>query len=145
MMNERLAALVHRHPGFDWDNTYDFVGRLLPFDPRTETFLPLIKRTNWVCLLSERTISHLGGRDRVKARLAASPAVLVDDVGTGMVIRAGLAPQIGDIPEDRIPLFRSVAKVLRPVRMETIVGPGSAFPDDRAQEWLEAFDEGNPA
>ena len=36
----------------DWATVpVDIVDRLLPFDPRTETFLPLIKRTNWVCLL----------------------------------------------------------------------------------------------
>jgi hypothetical protein len=146
LMNERLAALVLQHPGFDWLNTYDVVERLLPFNPRTETFLPLIKRTNWVCLVSERAIAHLGGRERVKESLAASAGIDVDDVGTGIAVRAGAAPQIGDIPlGDTIPLFRSVAKVLRPVRMEALPGPGRGFPDERAQEWLEAFDKGSPA
>jgi hypothetical protein len=99
-----------------------------------------------VCLLSERTIAHLGGGERVKASLSVSAGIDVDDVGTGIAIRAGKTPQIGDIPMgDIIPLFRAVAKVLRPVRMEALPGPGGGFPDERAQEWLEAFDKGSPA
>ncbi len=33
LMNERLAALVLQHPGFDWHNTHYIVDQLLPFDP----------------------------------------------------------------------------------------------------------------
>ena len=146
LMNERLAALVLQYPGFDWHNTYDMVDRLLPFDPQTETFLPLIKRANWLCLISERAIAHLGGRRRVEESLAASPGIDAHAAGNGMIIRAGSAPQTGDLPRgDNIPLFRSVAKVIRPVRLETLPGLGSGFPDDRAQAWLEAFDTGSPA
>jgi len=141
LMNERLAALVLQHPGFDWHNTHYIVDRLLPFNPQTDTFLPLIKRTNWLCLLSERTIAHLGGRAHVTQLLTATPGIDVDDAASGIAIRAGSVPKTGDIPMgDTIPLFRSVAKVLRPVRMETLRGPGNGFPDDRAQAWLEAFD-----
>ena len=146
LMYERLAALVLQHPGFDWHNTHYIVDRLLPFNPQTETFLPLIKRTNWLSLLSERTVAHLGGRQRVEELLAASAGIDVDTVANGMAIQAGSVPQTGDIPTgDTLPLFRSVAKVLRPVRMEALRGPGDGFPDERAQEWLEAFDEGSPA
>jgi hypothetical protein len=146
LMNERLAALALQHPGFDWHSPHDIMGRLLPFDPRTETFLPLIKRVNWISLLSERAIAHLGGRAYVKASLGSAAGVEVSDVGTGISIRAGMAPHIGDMPSgDVLPEFRSVARVIRPVRMETIPGPGSGFPDDRAQEWLEAFEKGSSA
>jgi len=148
LMKERLTALVLQYPGFDWHNTYTIVDKLLPFDPPKQTFLPLIKRANWISLLSERSIAHLGGRQRVEESLAASGGpgnIAVRDAGTGMMIRAGLAPQTGDLPRgDGIPLFRSVAKVIRPVRLDAIDGLGDGFPDDRAQEWLEAFDKGNP-
>src|SRR6185436_2276266 len=105
LMYERLAALVLQHPGFDWHNTHYIVDRLLPFNPQTETFLPLIKRTNWLCLLSERTVAHLGGRQRIEELLAASAGIDVDAVATGMAIRAGSVPQTGDIPTgDTLPL-----------------------------------------
>jgi hypothetical protein len=146
VMNARLAAIVLQHPGFDWHNTYLIVERLLPFNPSTGDFLPLIKRANWVCLLSERMIAHLGGGSQLAESLVATPGITTRDVGTGMLVRAGMVPQIGDIPRgDAIPMFRSVAKVLRPVRMDSIDGLGSGFPDERAQEWLDAFDGGIPA
>jgi TseV toxin immunity protein TsiV len=146
LMHERLAALVLQHPGFDWHSPHDIMDRLLPFDPRRGTFLPLIKRANWISLISERAIAHLGGRDDVKESLGSAAGVEVSDVGTGISIRAGAAPHIGDTPSgDVLPTLRSVARVIRPVRMETIPGPGSGFPDDRAQEWLEAFDRGSSA
>jgi len=149
LMNERLAALVLQYPGFDWHNTYSIVDKLLPFDPQHETFRPLIKRANWICLLSERSLAHLGGRQHVEASLAASSApgdIAVRDAGSGMMIRAGSAPQTGDLPGgDRVPLFRSVAKVIRPVRLDAIGGLGAGFPDHRAQDWLDAFDKDSPA
>ena len=141
-MNERLAALSLRHPGFDWHNTYVIQNRLLPYDVATRDFVPLVKRVNWLTLLSARAVARLDGADRVAHRLRGAPDVAVVPLdGGGLLLRAGPAPQLGDLAAgDTISAYRAVAAVVRPVRLDAIDGPGEGFPDDRAQEWLDAFD-----
>ena len=59
----------------------------------------------------------------------------------GILVQAGAAPQLGNVEHrDFLPVYRDVARVLRPIRVKEIAGMGRGFSDDAADEWLNAFD-----
>ena len=144
--NERAARSCYlKAPWVRLAQHHYIVDRLLPFDPATNNFLHLIKRVNWLNLLSQSAVSFLGGSDRIAGQLEAEVDIKFHNVSNGLAIEAGPSSQIGDVANgDVIPLYRKVAGMIRPVRMETIRGPGNGFPDQRAQEWLEAFNAEHP-
>jgi len=141
-MQSRLGSLCLRYPGFDWNSTGGVLAHLLRYDSATSDLIPNIKRVNWLTLVSHKAVEYLGGVSRLLNGLGQDLPIVSHPVSGGFVIQAGPAPQTGDIgARDFIPVYRRVAEVLRPVRLETIPGLGSGFSDDAAVEWLEAFDK----
>lgn len=141
-MQAQLASFCLRYPGFDWLESGPVASKLLRYQREMSAFLPLVKRVNWLTLLCNRTIEYLGGGDALRRRLGNDLAITAHEREAGLVIQAGAAPELGDVAHrDFIPAYRRVAEVIRPARLEKIVGPGAGFSDDAANEWLNAFDK----
>jgi hypothetical protein len=141
-MNKRLASLTLRYPGLDCEIT-GFLTQLLQYDSewttKTGYLLPLIKRVNWLTLISNRAIDYLGGRDVITSAFVDEPPIKLHPLKEGLVIQAGDVPQLGDIGHrDFIPVYRSVAKVLRQVRLEKVKGLRWG---EAENEWLNALDK----
>lgn len=136
-----LSSLVLRYPGLGWYGAA-VQSRILRYEPGLSHFIPLIKRANWITLVGDRTLDCIGGRSAVRTRLGDDLPVKVHEVEGGLVIQAGLVPQIGDIGHrDFLPLYRRVAKVLRPIRISELAGLGSGFMQTATNEWLNALDK----
>lgn len=142
LAERRVAALCLRHPGFDWHAGGALRQRMLPYEPSIHDHLPLVKRANWLTLLSDRTVRWLGGADAVLRQLHTPGGPALEPLGGGAVaIRTAAAPAVGDVERgDDLPAYRAVARAVRPARLDEIPGPGPGFPDDQAQAWLDAFD-----
>jgi len=141
-MQSWLGSLCLRYPGFDWNNAGGVLTHLLRYDPITSDLIPLIKRVNWLTLVNHRAVDYLGGVRRLLDGLGQDLPIISHPVSGGFVIQAGPAPQTGDVgARDFIPIYRRVAGVLRPIRLETIPGLGVGFSNSAAMEWLEAFDK----
>ncbi|MBF5004463.1 type VI immunity family protein [Diaphorobacter caeni] len=148
LVRERVGALLSRYPSLDlagiWLGTGTQLYRRDLDDPELrERGEPraFLKRVNWLNFLSEGQVRMLGGLTALRTRLT-NPEIGVVELPKGVLIRAGEAPQIGDVTTGNLPaVYREVAAVLRPVRLPKI-NPSSLldFRGERAMRWLEAFD-----
>ncbi len=142
-MQQWLCSHCLRYPGYDCEIS-SVITKLwryaLDIHPLA---LPLIKRVNWLSMLNDTSLKALGGRKGLKETLMNDASIQVDDLARGVLIKAGKAPQIGDVGKgDIIPIFCTVAKALRPLRYDgNFAGLGRGFSDDAAAEWLDAFDK----
>jgi hypothetical protein len=138
---DRFRSLLLRYPGLDCNQHGALWTGLLRYDPETGDFVRLVKRANWLNLTAESTVDHLGGREELRRALGEDLEIVVHELPYGLMIQAGPAPRLGDIARrDFLPEYRRAAKVLRPVRLETIgIGEG-IFREEVASDWLNAFD-----
>jgi len=134
-----LSSFCLRYPGLGWDGAIQ--GKIFRYDPAIDDLLPLVKRANWLTLLSSRTVEFLGGRDRLAADLGSDQSVSFDDLPLGVAIQAGPEPQTGDLGQrDFLPLYRRVARAVRRARVDEIDGDGKGFMRTATNQWLNAFD-----
>ena len=129
-----LPVISRRFPGFEID---DCGGTALRGSDA-------IKGVNWLTFVGERFLSRVGGVRSLGSSLSASIEV-VPMAARGAMLRAGDEPQRGDLlRDDRLPLYREVARALEPLRMKVHppLGPeecGSFGPAGTAL-WLRRFD-----
>jgi len=98
-----------------------------------------IKGVNWLTLLSTEFIEKLGGKESLRAQL--SEAIVLHPMPWGVMIQAGPAPGIGDVNAgDRLPLYREVNRVLRPVRVVDVPSIGH-LGREKTDRWLRRFDD----
>lgn len=141
IMTGRLAALLLRHPGLDWENTGSVSNFLLSWKKELSDFIPQIKRVQWLTFLSEKTLQYLGCQKKLEELLGNDLPITIDPLRHGLSIQAGKEPELGDISRrDFLPVYRRVAAALRPVRLSKHQGVGRGFSDEAAQEWLEGLD-----
>lgn len=131
---EKLAALVRRHAGLD-----------VPCVENTSFVVhDGFKRVNWLTLLGAQLVERLGGADAIRGQLGE--AIEVRPLETGVLVRAGPRPEIGDVNRrDNLPLYHEVGRVLAPVRARE--HPAVLYPPDslvaskeKTAEWLGQFD-----
>lgn len=92
-----------------------------------------ISGISWLTVLGDQALAALGGRALLIERLADAWALVVDeaprpglppgiglhDYQGGVLIRAGMHPQMGDVNMGNIPeAYRTVSDALRPIRFE---------------------------
>jgi hypothetical protein len=99
-----MRGLALRHPGYDVHG-----------NDRSRLRIGQRSRgARWITFLGPALLARLGGQDALQRQLP-SP-ITVEDVGAGVLIRAGTAPEIGDVNRRlEVPLLRAVAKALEPV------------------------------
>jgi hypothetical protein len=136
----RAGALLQRHPGLtcyshmalglaclQWD--LDYARAKGAATPR-----PYIPRADWITVLNADQVELLGGDAALRASLAASgPSIEIQPAGSGVLIRAGASPQVGDLSVGHVPLeYVAVAKAIAPVTI-----PISAFDPQFGQSFRE--------
>ncbi|MCC6522670.1 MAG: DUF3396 domain-containing protein [Polyangiaceae bacterium] len=104
-----------------------------------------LKSVNWLTLVSNEMltprytgplIGHVGGMDVLRANL--SPEIVLHPIRDGVLIQAGPEPLLGDVNRgETLPLYREVAKVLKPIRAET---HWPFFGILTANDWMTRFD-----
>ena len=115
---------------------------LIRYEPELNEFRLLAKRANWLNVFCDHTLGPLGGRSAVLERVKAQPEFRTYELKHGLAIRAGDAPQVGDIGRrEFLPLYRAIAAIIKPVRIPKIGGLGPTFMPAATNEWLNAFDK----
>ena len=122
-----------------------------------------ISGTNWLTILGDEVLAALGGQAELIARLAAAwaavmdeplrqqlpPGITLHDYDGGLLIRAGMHPQLGDVNMGNIPeTYRVVNDALRPLRfedyqqnpMDLIEVPRPLDAYEETLNWLNRFD-----
>ena len=134
---DKMASIAARFWGvdlFDFDVT---LGALRATHPAG------IKRTGWLTLLGEDVLARIGGREAAERGLPRD--CVIRPLSKGVVVRAGLAPSIGDRNSgDAMPAYHAVGALLASTRFvdhQQIFG--SMVNDeeiDETQQWLARFD-----
>ena len=124
-------ALAVRYPGYDVQmNT---TGR--------KRLGSRVRGARWITFLGENLAAEVGGAKAL--RMALPEQVQIEAVGVGVMVRAGLRPELGDKANRRdTPLLASVAKVLEPVTaFGEVVLLGSFAEWDKAvlEKWERRF------
>jgi hypothetical protein len=103
-IGQLIAGLALRHPGYD---VYDNGGARVGLGRRS-------RGARWLTFLGASQVKKLGGEKALRSIL--DPAVLIDEAGDGLVLRAGPKPLPGDKNRKKdLPLLRSVAKAIEPI------------------------------
>jgi hypothetical protein len=146
---ERMRSLARRHIGLELP--YMFGDQPFRWDPqclqRQRFLLPLIRRVNWLTLVSDVAVNHLGGRDWISGQWRENPGIAVTPLTQGLMVQAGPRPVLGTLERgDTAPFYRAVAKVLRPIRgSEEFYCIGDSELRDACEEWVTALDRDYPA
>lgn len=97
---------------------------------------------SWLTFLGPRITADLGGQDALQGRCPPDVSVLPLGKG-GTLLRAGFAPQLGDVNrQDLLPAYRAVGQLVAPRRttdeaFEDVLIYGMA--DEDAHDWLRRF------
>lgn len=132
-VEDRVASIAAQHPGVEIDS---------PMDHAIWT-RNAIKGGNWITAVSDPFVEQLGGAEALRRSLG-DPFQVVDYPG-GVVIVAGPTPEFGD-RNRRVgtPLYRKLARVLKPVRVTEHGGISESFEGrfdaEEFQNWLGRFD-----
>jgi hypothetical protein len=99
-----IRGLAMRYPGYDVHQ--NILARL--------TLGKAVRGARWITLLGAPLLDEIGG---IKAlQRALKPPVALQDVGSGVMIRASEVPEIGDVNRQvDTPALRQVASVLEPI------------------------------
>jgi hypothetical protein len=100
-----------------------------------------IKGINWLTVLDVSWVDRLGGAATLREALGAE--ITVHPYSKGLVIQAGPHPKFGDTHrQEPMDGYRKVAKVLQPIRIDSISALAIRFgwDDARTEKWLQRFD-----
>ncbi len=102
------AAKLKRHPGLG-------LGDLLPFVIHAGAGVLTI---GWLSLLGEEYLAKLGGWHAV-SHLATDELKVYRLGEDGVILRAGVRPEIGDVNRrDRLPTYKALGRLIEPLRVD---------------------------
>lgn len=98
-----------------------------------------IKGVSWLTLISSELLDKLGGVDRLRSQLGE--AIVLHPMPWGLLLQAGPTPGTGDVNAgDRLPHYRELNKVLRPIRVVDLPSLGH-LGHEETRLWLRRLDE----
>lgn len=122
-------GLATRYPGFDVQKN-----KLGCIDINN-----WVRGARWLTLLGPDVVKKLGGIKKLRAALHKD--IAVEEVGHGLMIRAGQVPEIGDRNKKiDTPLLRNLAKALEPVTLFEEPILLSSYFADRDKELLNTWE-----
>ncbi len=140
--NHLVYPLARRFPGLEVDKPGTVASKMTMGGEQLK-----IKGVNWLTALDDQCFEELGGRDAVLGDLGE--AFTFYEYDGGVLIQAGIMPQLGDVNQQHIPrYYQQLARKLKPVRMSFPEGHFLIKSPDRNQqsnaeasnEWLARLD-----
>lgn len=127
----------------------DYMGLMVDAGPHMESLrlLNRIKGVSWYSVLGNRFVNQLGGSDRLRSGLSAQCDVVFQSYENGLMIRAGVLPDLGGKNEAPPSAYMAVNKVLKPIRVQDtgclhpFPGRGIGFTEQSTAQWYARFDE----
>lgn len=144
-----LPADGHRYLPLEYRLIQDYNGLMVDSGPHIESLrlLNRIKGVSWYTVLGQRFVKQLGGNDWLRGTLSPYSDVTFHSYDGGLMIRAGVLPDL--MPATRTPplAYRAVNKVLKPVRLQDtgclhpypVAGP--CFTEETTAQWYARFDD----
>jgi len=121
-----IGPLLKRYPGLSLGIPGDLCDHPLP-------------PVNWLTLIGPELLRKLGGVNKVRKALS-DDSISVVHLGSGVCIRAGEFPQLGDRNRrDDLPLYRKVGSYLKDYRGEEEIKL-QGLNEKESEVWLARFD-----
>ncbi len=131
---ERAYRTALKYPGVEYWNLSD------------PTATRRVRTTNWLTLVSNKSLTKLGGIDKLRPQL--SDAIIVHEVRNGWLFQAGPEPTLAEVGRpDELGPYREVAQALKPIRDrpdESSAGMEGKFSLHEEKIWLARFDKDPP-
>lgn len=127
----------------------DYIGLMVDAGPHIESLrlLNRIKGVSWYNILGSRFVSQLGGSDRLRRALSGHSDIVFHTYENGLMIRAGVLPELGDKGEALHGAYVAVNKVLKPIRVQDTgcLHPypvrGIGFTEQSTAQWYARLDD----
>ena len=106
-----------------------------------------IKGVNWFTVLGNTYVERLGGEDAIRHALSGHGDVDVQPYDHGLIIRAGMYPELGAQEDGPPAAYVAVNKVVRPVRipnpdqLHSYSPYGDCFDMESTARWYARFDQ----
>lgn len=134
-----VLPLLRRFPGLELDMPATHVLKLCDG----------IKGINWLTIISDQLAEQMAGRARL-AETAVKEGLSVIDFNGGVIIKAGPAPQLGDLEAGWVPeLYQKADALLKPLRCsdpDLIIGDDvdGVAAETFSTAWYARFEGGRP-
>lgn len=113
----------------------------------TLELIEYIKGINWFTVLGNTFVERLGGADAISHALSGHGDVDIQPYDHGLIIRAGMYPELGTAEEGPPAAYVAVNKVVRPVRipnpdqLHSYSPYGDCFDMESTARWYARFDQ----
>ena len=113
LADEKLKDILINYPGLDWNIPIgNSMGRVLNSDK--SDIIPIIKRVNWLTLVSDEGLPYLGGKEEFLRNIRKNKNCIIHQLNNGIGIQANSQPVISKL-DDKIDTYLYVNKVLNPL------------------------------
>lgn len=144
-----LPSDGHHYLPWEYRLAQRYIGLMVDPGPHIESLrlLDRIKGVSWYTVLGERFVRRLGGSDRMRGKLSRYSDVVFRTYEHGLLIRAGLVPELGEAGEEPAEAYVAVNRLIKPVRLQDTgnlhpyLAPGLGFTEQTTAQWYARFDE----
>jgi hypothetical protein len=144
-----LPAEGQCHLPLEYRLAQAYSGLMVDSGPHIESLrlLDRVKGVSWYTVLGQRFIKQLGGNDRLRGTLSPHSDVTFHAYAGGLMIRAGVLPDLMPSTEAPAQAYRAINKVLKPIRLQDagclhpypVAGP--CFTEETTAQWYARFDD----
>ncbi|WP_426113897.1 type VI immunity family protein [Pseudomonas sp. DSP3-2-2] len=144
-----LPFAGHRHLSLEYRLALSNNGLMVDSGPHLESLrlLNRIKGVSWYTVLGQRFVRQLGGNDRLRGTLSSHSDITFHAYDGGLLVRAGVLPDLLPATETPPLAYRALNKVLRPIRLQDTGClhpypiPGPCFTKETTAQWYARFDD----
>lgn len=135
---KKLQEILINYPGLGWNiSTGNSLGRFL--NSTKSDFLPVIKRLNWLTLVSKEGVSYLGGFEALKQKIAKSGVSTVHLLEKGIGIQTSNKPALS-ITDEGFNQYFELSRILNVLSYKNHPKDHYFTPNNEtAKEWLYRF------
>lgn len=138
-----------RYLSLEYQLAQDYLGLMVDAGPHMESLrlFQRIKGVSWYTVLGQQFVQRLGGSDKLRSFLSSHSEVVFVPYENGLMVRAGLLPELGGKGQQAPGAYLAVNKVLKPVRVQDTgclhpcPVPGIGFTEQSTARWYARFDE----
>ena len=127
----------------------EHTGLMVDAGPHMESLylLDRIKGVSWYTVLGSRFVQMLGGNDRLRRQLSVYSDIVFQGYDAGLLVRAGLLPELGEKGEAPSRAYTALHKALSAIRVRNTgcLHPypirGRGFTERSTVQWYARYDE----
>lgn len=127
----------------------EYIGLMVDAGPHMESLrlLDRIKGVSWYTILGNRFVRQLGGSDQLRSLLSGHSDIVFQAYENGLMIRAGVLPELGGKGEAPPSAYMALNKRLKPIRvhdtgcLHPYLVRGIGFTEQSTAQWYARFDE----